>query len=108
MTKRRPGPIVWLRVAVAVGARPGLWPTAVRQTGRLARRGWWRRPPFLPLPGADYLRFRMETQYGDELCPIRSSARLAFSLRRWPPASWPSESPWLRLFRNARFFADNS
>jgi len=67
MTKRRPGPIVWLRVAVAVGARPGLWPTAVRQTGRLARRGWWRRPPFLPLPGADYLRFRMETQYGDEL-----------------------------------------
>jgi phosphoribosylformylglycinamidine synthase len=26
----------------------------------------------------------------------------------WAPASWPSESPWLRLFRNARFFADNS
>lgn len=67
MTRRRPGPIVWLRVAAAVCARPGLWPTAVRQTGRLARRGWWRRPPFLPLPGADYLRFRMETQYGDEL-----------------------------------------
>ncbi|CAB4789505.1 MAG: hypothetical protein WCH93_08250 [Actinomycetota bacterium] len=67
MTRRRPAPIVWLAVAAAVCSRPGLWPTAVRQTGRLARRGWWRRPPFLPLPGADYLRFRMETQYGDEL-----------------------------------------
>ena len=25
---------------------------------------WWRRPPFLPLPDAAYLRFRLETQYG--------------------------------------------
>jgi hypothetical protein len=44
--------------------RPGLWPVALRQAARLARPGWWRRPPFLPLPDADYLRFRLETQYG--------------------------------------------
>jgi hypothetical protein len=44
--------------------RPRLWPTALRQAGRLARPGWWRRPPFLPLPDPDYLRFRLETQYG--------------------------------------------
>jgi hypothetical protein len=31
----------------------------------LAKRGWWRRPPFLPVPDAAYLRFRMETAYGD-------------------------------------------
>ena len=31
---------------------------------RLARPRWWRRPPFLPLPDPDYLRFRLETQYG--------------------------------------------
>jgi hypothetical protein len=31
----------------------------------LAARGWWRRPPFLPLPDRDYLRFRLQTQYGD-------------------------------------------
>jgi hypothetical protein len=30
-----------------------------------ARRGWWRRPPFLPLPSPDYVAFRMLTQYGD-------------------------------------------
>jgi hypothetical protein len=47
-----------------VAARPGLWPTAARQARRLARPRWWRRPPFLPVPDADYLRFRFETQYG--------------------------------------------
>ena len=31
----------------------------------LASRGWWRRAPFLPLPDPDYLRFRLQTQYGD-------------------------------------------
>ena len=36
-----------------------------RQSRRLARRGWWHRPPFLPVPGGDYLGFRAETQYGD-------------------------------------------
>jgi hypothetical protein len=47
-----------------VAARPWLWPTAARQARRLARPRWWRAPPFLPLPSADYLRFRFETQYG--------------------------------------------
>jgi len=28
-------------------------------------RGWYRRPPFLPMPTRDYLRWRMETAYGD-------------------------------------------
>jgi hypothetical protein len=49
----------------AVLARPVLWPTALRQVRRTARRGWWRRPPFLPVPSADYVRFRVLTQYGD-------------------------------------------
>ena len=54
-----------MTVAVAVAVRPWLWPVALRQAFRLARRGWWRRPPFLPLPDPAYLRFRLETQYGD-------------------------------------------
>jgi hypothetical protein len=29
------------------------------------RRGWYKRPPFLPLPSTSYLRWRMETAYGD-------------------------------------------
>jgi len=58
-----PGP--WLRVTWALLRRPALWWPTVRQVSRLAPEGWWRRPPFLPLPSRDYLRFRMETQHGD-------------------------------------------
>lgn len=54
-----------IRAGLAVLRRPALWPTAVRQLRRTAVPGWWRRPPFLPLPSADYRRFRMVTQYGD-------------------------------------------
>ncbi len=54
----------WLRAAALVAVRPPLWPTAARQAVRLARPRWWRRPPFLPVPDRDYLRFRFETQYG--------------------------------------------
>jgi hypothetical protein len=49
---------------LAVLPHPSLWLTGVRQARRLARPGWWRRPPFLPLPAPDYLRFRLETAYG--------------------------------------------
>lgn len=45
--------------------RPDLWPTAARQVFRLAPPGWWRRWPPLPVPDPGYLRFRMETAYGD-------------------------------------------
>ncbi|NNE72329.1 MAG: hypothetical protein HKN26_01560 [Acidimicrobiales bacterium] len=55
----------WLRAAMAVLRRPDLWFTAVRQVGRLAPSGWWRRPPFVPVPDAEYLRFRLQTAYGD-------------------------------------------
>ena len=57
--------VVWGWQALrAVLPHPSLWRTGLRQARRLARPGWWRRPPFLPLPPADYLRFRMETAYG--------------------------------------------
>ena len=32
---------------------------------RTAAPGWYRRPPFLPVPSGEYLRFRLVTQYGD-------------------------------------------
>ena len=55
----------WAREAAgAVARRPGLWPVAVRQAFVLAEPGWWHRRPFLPLPPADYLRFRSQTAYG--------------------------------------------
>ncbi len=55
----------WLKVAWLVAKRPRLWPTAVGQVFRLSRPGWWRRWPPLPAPDPSYLRFRLQTQYGD-------------------------------------------
>ncbi|MCB0956473.1 MAG: hypothetical protein R2694_07605 [Ilumatobacteraceae bacterium] len=55
-----------LRVGAAVARRPSLWVTAVRQWKRTTPPGWWRRRPFLPVPSADYLRFRLVTQYGSD------------------------------------------
>jgi hypothetical protein len=49
--------------------RPSLWPIALRCALRMARPGWWRRPPFLPRPEPEYLRFRLETQYGSDGAP---------------------------------------
>jgi hypothetical protein len=54
----------WGRAALGVARRPALWPTALAQAGRLSRPRWWRRPPFLPIPDREYLRFRFETHYG--------------------------------------------
>ena len=54
-----------LSAVLTVARHPALWLTALRQVLRLAPRGWWRRPPYLPLPDGDYLRFRLVTQYGD-------------------------------------------
>jgi hypothetical protein len=64
-----PGPGFWWRATLLVVVRPHLWWTALRQTLRLARPRWWTRPPFLPLPDPDYLRFRFETQYGSDAAP---------------------------------------
>ncbi len=61
-----PGGRWWLQLAWALLHRPHLWGAAVALLLRTARPGWWRSPPFLPLPDADYLRFRMETQYGGD------------------------------------------
>ncbi|HEX3455455.1 MAG TPA: hypothetical protein VHS03_12580 [Gaiellaceae bacterium] len=60
----RPDLSFWAAAAVRVAARPRLWLTALRQARRLARPRWWARAPFVPVPDADYLRFRFETQYG--------------------------------------------
>jgi hypothetical protein len=53
------------RATLAALAHPSIWGVAVVQLFRLARPGWWRRWPPLPVPDADYLRFRMQTMYGD-------------------------------------------
>lgn len=76
-------------VVFAVVRRPRLWGTAVRQVRRLAPTGWWRRAPFLPLPTADYLRFRFQTAYGDAdvLPPVADVVTYLAWCRDWPAAS---------------------
>ena len=64
---RAPVSGAWMARAMgAVAIRPWLWGTAVGQLRRLARPGWWREAPHLPLPDPVYLRFRLVTAYGAE------------------------------------------
>jgi hypothetical protein len=71
---------------LAVAVRPRLWPVAVRQAVRLAPAGWWRRAPYLPIPDRDYLRFRLQTQYGDASTPPDPADLVAYLdwCRRFP------------------------
>jgi hypothetical protein len=47
----------------------------------MRRRDWLRRPPFLPLPPPEYIRWRMYTAYGDEAAIPPPSDVLRFA--RW-------------------------
>jgi hypothetical protein len=38
----------------------------IRVGWRFRRRGWLLKPPFLPVPDSQYMRWRMYTAYGDE------------------------------------------
>jgi hypothetical protein len=53
-------------VARAVLSHPELWWASAGAVRRMARRGWWRRPPFLPVPGDAYWRFRLVTANGGD------------------------------------------
>jgi hypothetical protein len=59
----------WFRLAFVLAARSVIHPrdgvALVRLSWRFRRRRWFVRFPFLPLPPADYLAFRMYTAYGD-------------------------------------------
>jgi hypothetical protein len=55
-----------MAVLMAVVRRPWLWWPAVAALFRLARPGWWRRWPFLPVPAAGYLHLRMVAAYGGD------------------------------------------
>ena len=59
----------WMRLSVWLALRalrrPATGVALLRVAWRFRRRGWWRRPPFLPLPSRDYVRWRMHTAYGE-------------------------------------------
>lgn len=78
-----------LVVVRAVLARPGLWWVALGALRRLARRGWWRRPPFLPLPGDAYWRFRLVTVNGGDGVSEPLEAADVVAYLRWCQRSRP-------------------
>ncbi|HEX6560316.1 MAG TPA: hypothetical protein VF021_12660 [Longimicrobiales bacterium] len=54
------------RFALRCITRPHLLALLPGAAWRFRARGWWRRPPFLPLPPADYIRWRLHTAFGNE------------------------------------------
>lgn len=67
-----------LRLLVILARRPRLWVEAVRAAPDLAHRGWWRRPPFLPTPDPEYLRWRTATAYGSPDAPLQADDLIAY------------------------------
>ena len=60
----------WTALVFALTWRAALDPRVARDlvslTWAMRARGWYRTPPFLPLPPVEYLRWRMYTAFGDE------------------------------------------
>ena len=44
---------------------PRILPDLLRAAWAFRADGWYRTPPFLPVPSRSYMRWRMETAYGD-------------------------------------------
>ncbi len=69
------------RLTLRAIVRPRLALDLLRMVWAFRRRGWHRRPPFIPLPPRSYVRWRMYTAYGDESAvpPLEDVIRFA----RW-------------------------
>ena len=79
-------PGVVVRCAALVASRPGLWLTAVRQYRVGLAHRWWAHRPHLPIPPGDYVRFRLQTQYGS-------------AVHRIEPADVLNYLSWCKLHR---------
>lgn len=83
-------PMSWLRLTLELIVRglinPKVGAALVTMAWRFRRRHWWRRPPFLPLPAAEYVKWRLHTAYGDHhtVPPASDVVRLA----RWAARPW--------------------
>jgi hypothetical protein len=78
-------PMSWSSLVMRLSWRglvnPRLGLDLLRTAWAFRSRGWWRQPPFLPLPNREYLRWRMYTAYADEhaVPPVDDVVRFA----RW-------------------------
>jgi hypothetical protein len=72
---------LYVGLALRSTVNPRLAVDLLRLAWSFRARDWLRRPPFLPLPPPDYMRWRMFTIYGDEdaVPPVADVLRFA----RW-------------------------
>lgn len=70
-----------LKLTLRAGVNPRLALDLLRLMWAFRARKWYQRPPFLPLPPSEYMRWRMYTAYGDERAvpPVGDVVRFA----RW-------------------------
>lgn len=54
-----------IRIAGVLLRRPWLLPLFLSSAWAFRSRHWYRRAPFLPLPSEAYMRWRLDTAYGD-------------------------------------------
>lgn len=84
--KGKPGNWAGLSLQLALRAvvNPRLALDLFRVLWAFRARQWYRRPPFLPLPPTEYIRWRMYTAYGDEAAvpPVEDVIRFAQWRRR--------------------------
>ncbi len=73
----------------ALASRPGLWWAALGALRRMARRGWWHRAPFVPVPGEAYWHFRLVTAYGGDGDPESLTTGDVVAYLRWCQRSRP-------------------
>ncbi|HSJ13634.1 MAG TPA: hypothetical protein VK939_04410 [Longimicrobiales bacterium] len=76
---------ILLRFATLALRHPGLLPAMTTAAWRFRATGWWRRPPFLPLPPRRYLEWRLYTAFGTT--DALPTARQLRSYLRWTRAS---------------------
>jgi hypothetical protein len=74
-------PALAARLALHASVNPRLALDLARLAWSFRARDWYRRPPFLPLPPREYVRWRMVTAYGDPdaVPPLEDVVRFA----RW-------------------------
>ena len=75
---------VYWRLAWVLITRPWLFPLFLSAGWAFRARNWYRTPPFLPLPSREYMRWRMETAYGDPEADAPTDELLRFL--RWSAA----------------------
>lgn len=68
-----------LRLAARACVRPRLALDLLLAVWAFRGRDWFRRPPFLPVPPREYVRWRMYTAYGreDAVPPLEDVVRFA-------------------------------